>query len=186
MGLRQYYPRGSASATPTRGVVAQADSDGGVQGVSWGIDTDDSAEVLPSDDLDTCSPYGFWAVAAAGTEYTEMMTSAGPVVVGYRAAAPITLAAGESCHAFDANCYAHAKSGEYDIKSALVKAHNGGAVDFVALAAKVLTELGKIETAFNAHTHAIGGVTPGAGAGTCGPGPTYTKASVATTVLKAE
>lgn len=59
--------------------------------------------------------------------------------------------------------------------------------DFVALAALVLTELGKIETAFNAHTHTTTAVTGGGGPpGVIGAGPTYTKASVAATKLKAD
>jgi hypothetical protein len=62
--------------------------------------------------------------------------------------------------------------------------------DFVAWAGKVLTELGKIETAFNNHTHPIAAqaTTCPAGAGTCtgvtGAGPAYTKASVACSDVK--
>lgn len=59
----------------------------------------------------------------------------------------------------------------------------GAATDFVAMAAKVLTELGKIQTALGAHTH--GGVTTGSG--TTGVGiHTYTPASVSSTNLKAD
>jgi hypothetical protein len=69
--------------------------------------------------------------------------------------------------------------------------HIGSApTDFVALAAKVLTELGKIETAFNTHTHGPGtfsvAAAPGPVTGISGTGPTYTKASVAATKVKAD
>jgi len=59
------------------------------------------------------------------------------------------------------------------------------AVDFVAMNAKVLAELGSIASALSSHTH--GGVT--AGSGTSGPpaAPPYTPpADVASTKLKAE
>lgn len=66
-----------------------------------------------------------------------------------------------------------------------------GATDFIALASKVLTELDKIKTAFNTHTHPVpalavaaapGSTTPG---NTTGPSATYTSASVAATKAKA-
>lgn len=45
---------------------------------------------------------------------------------------------------------------------------DSGSDDFAATAQRVLTELNKIKTAFDSHTHilTIGGVTPGVGAGT--------------------
>lgn len=55
--------------------------------------------------------------------------------------------------------------------------------DFVALASKVLTELGQVATAFNGHTHT--GVTAG-GAVTGGPSSSYTADSVASTVVRSE
>jgi len=66
--------------------------------------------------------------------------------------------------------------------------------EFVALATKVLTELDKIKTAYNTHTHFYSGGT-GAAAGaivsavtgtTAVPSTTYTSASVAATKVKAE
>ena len=57
--------------------------------------------------------------------------------------------------------------------------------DAVALAAKVLTELSSIVTAFNAHTHI--GVTVGAGVtGTPSPPPLAAPSAVASTVVKSE
>jgi phage gp45-like len=43
--------------------------------------------------------------------------------------------------------------GEVDMTATGIKLHQGGATDFVALAAKVLTELNDIRTKFDAHTH---------------------------------
>lgn len=68
------------------------------------------------------------------------------------------------------------------------------ATDFVALAAKVLTELGKIETAFNNHVHLPGSFSTPSGAvvGTSGAVPPppiaapYTKSSVAASLVKAK
>ena len=119
--LKMYRPGGTWSSTPTRGVVAQADADGGAQGYSRGSETDDKAEVISSDDLDVMGPYGFSFIPAKDTEYIEMDSSAGPAAVAFRTACPITIAQGESAHWFDEDVYAHAKSGEYIVEAATVK-----------------------------------------------------------------
>lgn len=167
--------------TAIRGVITQSDTDGGLQGYSWAAETDQAAEVMQSDDFDIFQPYGFSALIPKDVEYAGLDTDAGPAAVGVRVECPVTLATGESAHWFDKDVYALAKSGEYEIKAALTKIHDGGAVDFVALAQKVLDELGKIETAFNAHTHPTAPNGP-----VSGPSLTYTKASVAATKVKAE
>ena len=119
--LKMYRPGGTWSTTPTRGVVAQAEADGGAQGYSRGSETDDKAEVISSDDLDVMGPYGFSFIPAKDTEYIEMDSSAGPAAVAFRTACPITIAQGESAHWFDEDVYAHAKSGEYIVEAATVK-----------------------------------------------------------------
>lgn len=66
--------------------------------------------------------------------------------------------------------------------------------EFVALATKVLTELDKIKTAYNTHTHTFSGATGTSVSGgavsavtgtTIGPSASYTSASVAATKVKA-
>lgn len=66
----------------------------------------------------------------------------------------------------------------------VVKIGAADASSFVALADKVLTELGNIRTAFNAHTH--GGVTTGGGASTGPVSPMAAPSSVAATKVKAK
>lgn len=63
----------------------------------------------------------------------------------------------------------------------LVKLGDASASDFVALASKVLTELGKIETAYNTHTHPTAPDGPPSP-----PSATYTKASVAAAKVQAK
>jgi hypothetical protein len=60
------------------------------------------------------------------------------------------------------------------------------ATDFVAMAAKVLSELEKIKTALSGHVHDGGTYTNGGGAvtGTSGLSPTFSPASVAATLAK--
>ena len=74
-------------------------------------------------------------------------------------------------------------TGAVVLKGGDIRLGSSLATDFVALASKVLTELGKIWTAFNAHTH--GGVFIGA-ASTGTPSTSGSAASVAATKVKAE
>lgn len=72
------------------------------------------------------------------------------------------------------------------VLAGLTYAGGSDATDFAAMAAKVLAELEKIETAFNGHVHDAGSYSNSGGpvTGTSGAGPTYSSASVASTQLK--
>jgi hypothetical protein len=121
MGLKTYIPGSGGSSTSLRGVITQSDTDGGLQGYSWAAETNEDADVLPSDDFDIFQPYGFSALVPKDTEYVGQDSNTGPCATGFRVECPVTLAVGESAHWYDANCYAHAKSGEYIAEATTIK-----------------------------------------------------------------
>lgn len=180
--------RGSCKAmtfdASTRLVLLQSTGHGGQ------ANPDDPAfkpEVL--NQVPVAFPYGFLSLAPGGSKIeTQLLeTASGVLCIAVRCALPAgvpTPAAGDSVQFGSAGAYAHVPaSGDTVLEpnSGRVVKAGSDATDFVALAAKVLTELGKIETAYNAHTHAdpVSGTT---GA----PSATYTKASVAATKMKAK
>lgn len=55
------------------------------------------------------------------------------------------------------------RAGEVIVDAPSVKLGGAGASEAVALATKVEAELNKLRDAFNGHTHAVAGVTPGSG-----------------------
>jgi len=190
MALDPYIPQhGAQPVVGRRGVLYDCDEDGGARVVTSGAPTDAEAETIAADDADRMLPSGYYARPPDGTEGLVVETDAGPAVIGERSDCPISLQQGELalCH-WDGDTWVKIGSVDVEIRcksTGTLTLSGGGSVDFVALAAKVLTELQAIQTALATHTH--GGVTTGAG--TSGPpaAPPYTApASVGSTRVKVE
>jgi hypothetical protein len=163
-----------------------------VQVSGWGGDpvaSDPSLRPQTIPGMPVVFPFGFLSLLPTGDEYevTVLETASGVIGVSMRNALPSgvpTPAEGDSIQYSSKGGYTHHDAdGDTVVEptdSNFIKL-GAGATDFVALAQKVLTELGKIETAYNTHTHPTapdGPVSP--------PSATYVKASVAADKAKAE
>ncbi len=154
-----------------RGVPVAFPGGGGVS-ITWPLAAGNPVELVPQD-----ADFGaYWASGVVG----QLPTSKRRFSISDCVAIPVA----SRSQASPLPALAWAADGI--VHYGLTYLGGSDATDFAAMAAKVLTELEKIEAAFNAHVHDAGtyniGGTPVVGAS--GAGPSYSSESVASTMAK--